>query len=319
MLRVVASRVIQSAVLLLLISVATFGLLRLTPGDPGALLYGPNATAANLAQLRERWGLDAPLPAQYLRWLGNAATGDLGRSYADGRPVLAVIAERTPSTLLLAGAALLLATLLGIGAGVLAATHRYSWVDRLVTLVATILYSTPPFWLGLLLILLFSLGLGWLPSGGMRSDPNGTDWGDLLRHLALPASALALRDAGRFARVTRASMLEALEQDYVRTASAKGLRGAVVATRHVLRNALLPVITLLGMAVPGLLGGAVVIETVFSWPGLGRLAIESALQRNYPVVMGEVLIVATLALVGSLLADLAYSVADPRVGRSNGG
>lgn len=309
----------QSAVLLLLVSAVTFALLRLTPGDPGVTLYGPSVTQEDLARVREWWGLDAPLAVQYLRWLGKAVTGDLGRSYADGRPVLAVVAERIPATLLLAGTSLLLATVLGVGAGVLAATHRHSWVDRGVTIVATALYSTPAFWLGLLLILLFSLRLGWLPSGGMRAALGGTDLADLLRHLALPALALAMRDAGRFARVTRASMLEVLGQDYVRTATAKGLAGVTVATRHVLRNALLPVITLLGLSAPGLLGGAVVIETVFSWPGMGRLAIESALQRNYPVIMGEVLVVATIALAGSLLADLAYTLADPRVGRSSRG
>lgn len=317
--RILASRIAQGLFLLLLVSLATFALLRLTPGDPGVLRYGPSATAQELAQFRERWGLDDPLPVQYGRWLGNAAVGDLGRSYLDGRPVLGVIGERIPATLLLAGTALLLATLLGVAAGVVAATHRYSWVDRLVTLLATAFYSTPAFWMGLLLILVFSLQLGWLPSGGMRSPGGPTDLGDLLRHLALPALALALREAGRLARVSRASVLEVLGQDYVRTAAAKGLGKAVIVTRHVLRNALLPILTLLGISVPGLLGGAVVIETVFGWPGMGRLAIESALQRDYPVIMGEVLVVAALALLGSLLADLAYTVADPRTGRPSGG
>lgn len=313
---VVVSRTVQSAILLLLVSAVAFALLRLTPGDPGALLYGPNGSPQDLAQVRERWGLDGPLVLQYVRWLGNAATGDLGRSYADGRPVLAVIAERAPATLLLAATALLLATLLGVAAGVLAAIHRYGRIDRLITLAATALYSTPAFWLGLILIFLFSLRLGWLPSGGMRSSLGASTWSDLPSHLLLPATALALRDAGRFARICRASMLEVLSQDYVRTATAKGLGTTAIATRHLLRNALLPLLTLLGMSTPGLLGGAVVIETVFSWPGMGRLAIESALQRNYPVIMGEVLIVAALALLGSLLADLAYSLADPRVGRA---
>ncbi len=319
MLKILASRIAQSMLLLLLVSVATFALLRLTPGDPGALLYGANASPQDLARLRERWGLDAPMPLQYLRWLGNAATGDLGRSYADGRPVAEVIAERVPATLLLATTALILALLLGVGAGILAATRRYSWVDRSVTLLATALYSTPAFWLGLLLILLFSLQLSWLPSGGIRSAVGDGRPADLLRHLLLPAFSLAMRDAGRFARVSRASMLEVLQEGYVTAAAAKGLGAATLATRHVFRNALLPLLTLLGMSVPGLLGGAVVIETVFSWPGMGRLAIESALQRNYPVIMGEVLIVATLALLGSLLADLAYTVADPRLRRATRG
>jgi len=312
MLRVLASRTIQSLVLLLLVSVVAFALLRLTPGDPGALLYGPNASPQELAQVRERWGLDGPLALQYLRWLGNAASGDLGRSYADGRPVLAVIGERMPATLLLAGSALMLATLLGVVGGTVAATHLHSLADRLITLGATALYSIPSFWLGLLLIAIFSLHLGWLPSGGMRDSLGPTSCSDMLRHLLLPALALGLRDAGRFARVCRASVLEELGQQYVQTAAAKGLGTVAISTRHVLRNALLPFLTLLGMSLPGLLGGSVVVETVFAWPGMGRLAIESALQRNYPVIMGEVLIVAALALLGNLLADLSYGLADPR-------
>ncbi len=312
----VLSRLAQSVVLLLLVSAATFALLRSTPGDPGVLLYGPNVSPEDLLQIRERWGLDAPLYEQYARWLANVATGDLGRSYLDGRPVLAVISERIPATLLLAGTALLVATLLGVALGALSARLPASRADYVATLLATVFYSTPAFWLGLLLILLFSVRLGWLPSGGMRAPGAPTGAVDILQHLALPALALALRDAGRLARVTRTAVLEVLAEGYIRAAAAKGLRPATVAFRHVLRNALLPVITLLGMSVPGLLSGAVVVETVFAWPGLGRLAIESALQRNYPVIMGEVLIVATLALLGSLLADLAYTAVDPRVGRS---
>lgn len=314
--RVVLSRLVQAALLLLLVSVATFALLHLTPGDPGALLYGLSASPRDMAQLRERWGLDAPLYVQYLKWLANVATGDLGRSYQDGRPVLTVISERLPATLLLAGTALALATLVGVGMGVLSASRRGSWLDRAATFLATAFYSTPAFWLGILLILLFSVGLGWLPSGGMRTPGSTVELGDLAGHLALPALALALRDAGLFARVTRAALLEVLAEDYLRTAAAKGLGRPTILLRHALRNALLPVLTLLGMSVPGLLSGAVVIETVFGWPGLGRLAIESALQRNYPVILGEVLLVAALALLGSLLADLAYSIADPRVGRA---
>lgn len=316
MFRVVVSRLAQSIVLLLLVSVVVFALLRLTPGDPGVLLYGPDASPRDLMQLRERWGLDEPLHLQYLRWLANALGGDLGRSYTDGRPVLGVIAERIPATLLLSGTALLLALLAGVPVGVFAATHRSSWLDRASTLLATALYSTPPFWLGILLILLVSMRLGWLPSGSMGTPGGDLGLADLLRHLILPAVALAMRDAGRFARVTRASVIDVLGQDYLRTAAAKGLGRVVIATRHTLRNALLPLITLLGLSVPGLLSGAVVVETVFAWPGMGRLAIESALQRNYPVVLGEVLVVATLALLGSLLADLAYSMADPRIGRA---
>lgn len=317
--REIASRIAQAILLMVLVSLVSFTLLRLTPGDPAVTLYGSDATSEDLAQVRERWGLDAPLYLQYLRWLANAAQGDLGRSYVDGRPVLAVVSERIPATLLLAGTALALATLVGVTLGVVSALQRSSWPDHLSMLLATSLYSTPSFWLGVLLILLFSMALGWLPSGGMRMPGGEYTPGDLIRHLALPAIALAARDIGRFARLTRSAMLEVLYQDYMRTATAKGLSPDVIATRHALRNALLPILTLLGMAVPGLLSGTVVIETVFGWPGMGRLVIESALERNYPVIMGELLIVALLAVIGSLLADLAYAVADPRIGRARGG
>jgi len=314
--RQIASRAAQAALLLILVSLATFSLVRLAPGDPGVFLYGTSASAEDIALFRARWGLDAPIHIQYLRWVTNAAGGDMGRSYQDGRPVLAVVAERIPASLLLAGTALLFATALGVGLGIFAASHRFSGWDRAITLLATLCYSAPAFWLGIALILVFSVRLGWLPSGGIRTLVGTSDAGDLLRHLALPAAALALRDVGRFARITRSSMLEVLAQDYLRTAAAKGLRSRTIALRHTFPNALLPVITLLGMSIPGLLSGAVIIETVFGWPGMGRLAIESAIQRNYPVIMGEVLIVATLALIGSLLADIAYAVADPRLARS---
>lgn len=316
--RSIGARLAQSVILLLLVSIVVFALLRLTPGDPGILLYGPDATSQDLMQIRQRWGLEDPLHIQYLRWLSNALGGDLGRSYSDGRPVLAVIAERVPPTLLLTGTALLLAILVGVPLGVFAATHRSSGLDRISMLLATTFYSTPPFWLGILLILVFSLKLGWLPSGSMLAARGEPDLPGILRHLLLPALALALRDMGRFARVTRASVLDVLGQDYLRTAAAKGLSQAAIHTRHTLRNALLPIITLLGLSAPGLLSGAVVVEMVFAWPGMGRLAVESALQRNYPVVLGEVLVVAVLAITGSLLADIAYSLADPRIGKANG-
>ncbi|HEX2923301.1 MAG TPA: ABC transporter permease [Chloroflexota bacterium] len=315
----ILSRTWQAVLLLFLVSLVTFVLVRLAPGDPSAFFYGSSISAEDAAQFRARWGLDDPVHIQYVRWAANALSGDLGRSYQDGRPVLTVIAERVPASLLLAISALVMATVLGVSLGVLAASRYYSMWDRAITLVATLCYSTPAFWLGIVLILLFSVRLGWLPSGGIRNPAAASDWTDLLRHLTLPAAALAVRDVGRIARVTRSSMLEVLSQDYLRTATAKGLGPRTITLRHTLRNALLPVITLLGMAIPGLLSGSVIIETVFGWPGMGRLAIESALQRNYPVIMGEVLIVAAMAIAGSLLADITCSLADPRLGRTGRG
>ncbi len=313
MIRLALSRAAQALLLLLLVSIAAFCLLRLAPGDPGALLYGPNASATDLAQFRERWGLDAPPYVQYIRWLSNAASGDLGRSYVDGRPVLSVIGERVPATLELALSALLIAAIVGITLGVLSARTHSSLPDQLVRLLTTAIYSTPPFWLGILVILLFSICLGWLPPGGSQSPAVAGDAVDFLRHLALPVFVLAARDAARFARLTRASVLAVAAQDYVRTASAKGLGRTTIELRHVLRNALSPIIALLGISIPGLLSGTVIVETVFAWPGMGRLVIEAALQRNYPVIMGEVLIVAAMAMAGSLLADLACAAADPRI------
>lgn len=319
MARLALSRIAQALLLLLLVSVATFGLLRLAPGDPGALLYGPNASAKDMAQVRERWGLDAPLYVQYIRWLSNTATGDLGRSYVDGRPVLSVIVERVPATLELALSALLVAAVGGISLGVLSARTRSAWLDRWIRLLTTAVYSTPPFWLGILVILIFSIHLGWLPPGGTQSPAvSGGAW-DFLRHLALPMLVLAAGNAARFARLTRASVLTVAAQDYVRTASAKGLSQSTIELRHVLRNALSPIFALLGVSIPGLLSGTVIVETVFAWPGIGRLVIEAALQRNYPVIMGEVLIVAAMAMGGSLLADLACAAADPRIRRRGRG
>jgi peptide/nickel transport system permease protein len=320
MVGIVVSRLAQTVVLLLLVSLAVFCLLRLAPGDPGALMYGPTASQADLAQVRERWGLDSPVHVQYFRWLSNALGGDLGRSYVDGRPVLWVVGDRMPATLVLAISALLLAAVAGTTLGIGWAGTRTAWLERLIGLLTTAVYSTPPFWFGILLILLFSVRLGWLPPGGF-ADPGGSGVTalDLLRHLALPVLALAARDAARFARVTRASVLAVAAQDYVRTAAAKGLSRRSVNVRHILRNALLPVSALLGISIPGFLSGAVIVETVFAWPGLGRLAIESALQRNYPVIMGEVLVVAVAAIAGSILADVACAMADPRVRRGNGG
>ena len=313
MARVIVARLAQSVVLLLLVSVATFALVRLAPGDPGTLLYGPSASAAELSQLRERWGLDEPLHLQYFRWLSNAVSGDLGRSYTDGRPVLAVIEDRIPATLALAVAALTLASVVGIYVGFVTANPASPWVDRPLRVLTVVLYSIPPFWLGIVLILVFSVSLRWLPPGGLQNSARDAGIGDLLAHLALPVLALSVREAARFARVTRASVIAVETQDFVRTAAAKGLGRGLIERRHILRNAMLPVTALYGLAIPGLLSGTVVVETVFSWPGMGRLAIESALQRNYPVIMGEVLIVASLAIAGSLLADIACTAADPRI------
>ena len=313
MARIVAGRLIRAAPLLALLSLISFAILHLAPGDPAALLYGVDATSQDLVQVRAHWGLDRPLPIQYLNWLAHVVQGDLGRSLVDGRPVAEIIGERLTATLALALAALVLAVVAGVGLGVAAATHAGSALDRLLSLLATLSYSIPPFWLGLLLILLFAVQLRWLPSGGLTSPTRPATLADLLAHLVLPAVVLSLPLLAQFLRYTRAGLLEVLQQGYVRTARAKGLGERAVLLRHAFRNAAIPLITLLGLSLPQLLSGSAVVETVFAWPGLGRLLVEAAFQRNYSVLMGDILLAGGLVVLGSLIADLCYALADPRI------
>jgi peptide/nickel transport system permease protein len=311
--RYLAGRLARSGLLLLLLTLIAFSLMHLAPGDPAALLYGVDASPADLAQVRARWGLDRPLPIQYLSWLANVARGDLGRSLTDGRPVAAAIGERLPATLLLAGSALALALGFGVLLGTMAAAHPGTPLDRVLVLFATLAYSIPPFWLALLLILVLAVSWGWLPSGGLTSAAGPTSFLDVFSHLLLPALVLALPPLARFLRFTRTGLLEVFGCGYVRTARAKGLPEAAVLFRHALRNAAIPIITLLGLAIPGLVSGSVVVETVFAWPGLGRLMVDAAFARNYSLLMGDVLLVGALVVFGSLLADVAYTLADPRI------
>ena len=309
----ILSRLLQAVPLLLVITVIAFAVLHLAPGDPAGLLYGTDISAEQMAQIRASWGLDEPLPVQYAKWLSNLLRGDLGRSFSDGRPALQVIVDRIPATLQLTFAGLFIALTLGLSVGILAALRPNSAVGYASTVFATLFYSLPNFWLALLLILVFAVWLGVLPSTGMESlrDPTGPL--DRLAHLIMPAFVISLREMGRLIRFTRASLLDVLGQDYVRTAYAKGLTVPQVALRHALRNALIPVITLLGLSVPQLLSSSIVVETVFAWPGMGRLLVESAFQRNYTILMGEIVLVGVLVIAGNLLADVAYAVVDPRI------
>lgn len=306
-------RVGQGLLVLLVVSMLAFGLLHLAPGDPATLLYGPDLSAEELRAVRRAWGLEDPLPVQYVRWLGRFIQLDFGRSFSDGRPAREVIFERLPATLYLTVSALAIALVLGVSIGIVSALRPLSWLDYLVTTASTVLYSAPNFWLGLLLVLVFSVWLGWLPSAGMQSVRGPTSVGDLLAHLVLPAFVLSLREMASLIRYTRAGMVEVLGQDYIRLARAKGLPEYRVVLDHAFRNAALPVITLVGLFIPRLVGGSVVVETLFSWPGMGRLVVEAAFARNYPVLMGEIVLVGAVVILGSLLADLAYGVADPRI------
>jgi peptide/nickel transport system permease protein len=283
------------------------------PGGPEALYAEENLDPATIAYVRRNLGLDEPLPVRYVRWVAAAARGDLGRSFRDGQPVLDHIAARLPATLQLSVLALALALVVAIPAGVVTANHPHSWLDRLLTPASFLGLSLPSFWLGIMLILLFSGVLGWLPGSGMVTYGRETDVLSRLQHAVLPTVTLAAVQVAAFMRYTRAAMLEVLTEDYVRTARAKGLAPRRVMLKHALRNALIPVVTLVGLSLPGLVGGAVIVETVFAWPGLGRLAVDSVFKRDYPVIMGIQMIIATVIVVANLATDLLYSIIDPRV------
>lgn len=313
MTRYVIGRLLQSIPLLFVITLIAFAILHLAPGDPAALLYGTDISTEQLARIRASWGLDEPLTIQYVKWLGNLIRGDLGRSFVDGRPALLVIAERIPATLQLTLSGLLVALVLGLGVGIVAALRPHSTLGYVSTFFSTFFYSLPNFWLALLLILVLSVWLRLLPSAGIESLRGQTGTLDRLAHLIMPAFVISLREMGRLMRFTRASLMDVLSQDYIRTAIAKGMTTRQMVIRHALRNALIPVITLLGLSVPQILSGSIVVETVFAWPGMGRLVVESAFQRNYTVLMGEIVMVGVLVIIGNLVADLAYALVDPRI------
>jgi peptide/nickel transport system permease protein len=264
-------------------------------------------------QLRKSLGLDQPLPVRYALWLKELTQGNLGYSFTDGRPVTQRIVERFEPTIRLMGTALILALLIGIPAGVIMAVKQYSLFDYVVTLGAFTSLSIPSFFFGLILIYVFALRLNLLPISGMASVGQPSSLADSLGHMILPASMLALREAGILARYTRSSVLDVLHSDYVTTARAKGLPERLVVMRHVVRNALLPLITIVGLELPTLLGGSVIVEQVFQWPGMGTLAVQATLERDYPVIMGFVIVGATMVLVSNLMTDIGYVFADPRI------
>ncbi len=312
----VIRRLIGAVPLLLGITIVAFTIQHVAPGDPAWAILGPQLDRLRpeqVAQIRVAWGVDQPVHIQYLKWLGNLLRGNFGRSFADGRPVLTVIMERVPATLFLTGSSLLLALIVSIPAGAISALKQYSLFDQVATTLTLLFYSLPTFWMALLLILCFAVELGWLPSAGMRTF--GADQGplDLVRHLILPCVALATHRTAHLVRYTRSQMLEVLHEDYVRTAKAKGLPKRMVVIRHVLRNALLPLITILGLSLQELFGGTIIVETIFAWPGIGRLGYEAALGRNYTVLMGTTIIAGSLIIIGNLLADIMYAWADPRI------
>ena len=294
------------------VSVLVFAVLHLAPGDPAAIMLGAQATKEDVERLRRDLGLDEPLVVQYLHWIGQVARGDLGRSIPLGRAVLPEVLLRFKATLLLTAGALAIAVLLGLVAGILSAVKQYSWLDRMSMGVAVTGVSLPVFWTGIMLIIVFALQLRWFPSSGM-SSPYGSGVADVLWHLVLPAVTLGTASAAALARLTRSSVLEIIRQDYVRSARAKGLAERAVIARHVLKNAVNPIITVLGVQVGFLLGGAILTETVFSWPGLGSMMVRAIQARDYPLVQGGVLLIATTFVLVNLVVDLLYAVFDPRI------
>ncbi len=294
------------------ISVIVFLVLHLTPGDPALILLGPIATQEDVARLRAELGLNAPLYVQYAVWLGHVLRGDLGTSITMHRPVLGEVLLKLRATALLTGAALVFSTAVGVTAGVLAGWKRNSAIDRLSMVLSLLGVSVPVFWLGIVLIFLFSVWLRLLPAGGMHA-PFGGGPLDTLAHLVLPAVALGAASAGIVARITRSSMLEIVRQDYMRTARAKGVPERRVLQRHGLKNALIPVVTVIGVQIGFLLSGAILTETVFSWPGVGTLLVTAILSRDFPTVQGGVLFVAALFVLVNLTVDLAYTYLDPRI------
>jgi peptide/nickel transport system permease protein len=314
----VVRRVLVSLGILFGVTIITFSLLHATSGSlvPGVDLG--TAQPEDVARIRHNLGLDLPLHVQYLHWIGGVVHGDFGRSLIDGGPVLEHITSRLPDTLQLTVTAMVLGIVISLPLGAIGAIRRGTVLDHFLTLLSVAGVSVPSFWLGLLMIILFSVtfnswGLPWLPSSGSESSIGGGSLADRIEHLIMPATCLAFTYIAIWSRFTRSSMLEVLSQDYVRTARAKGMRESRVVLVHAFRNAIFPLITLVGLELPGLVSGAVIIEIVFSWPGIGRLLLERAFQDDYTMVLGLTTFAAILVLVGNLLADILYAVLDPRV------
>jgi len=312
-------RVVQGLLVLALIAVINFLLIRAAPGDPATVMAGEAGAADEvfMAQLRERFGLDKPLPQQLANYLGHAARLDLGDSYRQQRPVMSLIAERLPATLLLTMTAFVISLTAGVALGAWTSARAGTWVDSLVSTLSMLFYATPLFWLALMAVLLFSVKLEWLPGFGFETVGAGySGWAraaDIARHLALPAATLALFYMAVYARMTRTSMLEVAQMDFIKTARAKGLSPRRIQRHHILRNALLPVITLAGIQAGSMVGGTVLIETVFAWPGIGRLMFDALVQRDYNLLLGTFLITAALAVAFNIVTDLLYTLADPRI------
>jgi peptide/nickel transport system permease protein len=314
----IVRRILLAIPLLLGILTILFFLVHLAPGDPTTIFYNPEMDPEVLELMRKNLGLDQPLYVQYVKWMGSFLRGDFGYSFGLHRPVVDVIKDSFPNTLALSFAAIVVIFALGILVGVVSAVRQYSIVDNVLTFLAFFFYSMPTFWFGLMLLLLFSYKLGWFPASLATSiDYDQMGWagrvGDRLAHLTLPALALGIGGAAGVARYTRGSLLEVIRQDYIRTARSKGLSERVVIMKHGLRNSLITVVTLFGLYLPFLFSGAVLIETIFGWPGMGRVIVTAIFQRDYPLIMANTFIFASTVVLGNLIADITYCFVDPRI------
>jgi len=306
-----AARLLSLIPVLLVVAVVIFLLIRLTPGDPARVLAGEDATPEQVRLLRRDMGLEGPLPTQFVLWLGRAVQGDLGRSLFNRFPVRRVIGQHIGPTLMLSAMAITVALCIGIPLGVVSAVYRNSWWDQAGLALAMLGAAVPTFWLGLSLIVVFAVNLGWLPSSGFRPPTEGLVRS--LGYLVLPSLTLGVPNSALIIRFVRSSLLEVIATDYVRTARAKGLGERLVIFRHAFRNALVPILTVVGLTCAALMGGAVVTETVFAIPGIGQLVVQAVLRRDYPVIQGVTLVVATSYVMINLLVDLLYFLVDPRV------
>lgn len=318
----IGKRLLLAIPVLFGLTLIVFFIMALIPGDPATAILGSYATPENIARLNAQLGLDKSLPQQYLTWLGNVLQGDLGRSFRQNRDVLDIVTERFGATMILAGTSLVLCSIMGIIVGIISAIRQYGLADKILTFIVLIGISTPAFWLGLLLIIFFATNLVFpadffikLPASGMYSPWGGGDLPDLLKHLILPASTLAFIATGVIARLTRASMLEVLRQDYIRTARAKGLSEKRVIYRHAFKSALVSIVPVIGIQAGFVLGGAVYIETVFQWPGIGSMLVNAISTRDLLLVQGGVLFVAAAYVIFNLIADVCQVLLDPRVSK----
>jgi peptide/nickel transport system permease protein len=314
MLQYALRRLFHAVPLMIGVSIIGFGLMHLAPGGPLAVYtLNPTITAQDIERIKVVFGLDQPVHVQYVKWAMGMFTGSWGYTFFGGRPVLVVILERVPATLLLMGSALSIAIVVGMFVGILGAIRRYSVFDYLATTGAMFALSFPTFWFGLMAIYIFALRLRWLPSGGMYELGAEGEMFDLLRHLVLPTMVLALVIVATWSRYTRSSFLEVIHQDYIRTARAKGLRAPAILFRHAFPNAVKPLIALLGVQLPFLFSGALVTETIFGWPGMGRLFVDALTMKEYPVLMGMMMFTAFFVIFSNLIADVAVALIDPRI------